>query len=267
MALHGHKLPADIETAMIADYIAARPDWSEATKSLIRDCFHAFLAFCGCKPNPADELPNWSDVPRHVAVPKEGCVMRAFETAVQMCESESAADIRDGLVFVLAVYSGCRRGEFRDLTINELFEALEYPESDGTFRMFTSGKTGEAIMRFSRYHLPYIERYLGFRPDGSDSLFVNLDSRSSQYGQGLSLVTFNRMRWKVCKRADVPVVTYQDLRKRLATMVARTNGVDVAAHALNHSPHSGDRVIRLFYYDPDKAAVDRACQDAFEAMK
>ena len=46
-------------------------------------------------------------------------------------------------------------------------------------------------------------------------------------------------------------------------MIARSEGVDVAALLLNHSPHSGDRVIRAYYYDPDKERADRAAYLAF----
>lgn len=38
------------------------------------------------------------------------------------------------------------------------------------------------------------------------------------------------------------------------------------AHALNHSPHSGDRVIRAYYYNPDIARADKATASAFKVM-
>lgn len=72
---------------------------------------------------------------------------------------------------------------------------------------------------------------------------------------------------KICKDAKIEVIIYQELRRRLATIIARSAGVDVAAQALNHSPHTGDRVIRLFYYNPDLEAVDKATCEAWQSLK
>ncbi len=88
--------------------------------------------------------------------------------------------------------------------------------------------------------LPQFRKQLALRPYGSDALFVNLGKGSPKLGEQLSLVSFNRVRWKICKDAKTDVITYQELRRRLATIIARSAGVDVAAQALNHSPtHRG----------------------------
>lgn len=255
-----------ITTADLSGYIQSRNQLNDVSRSILRQSFHAFFGYCRKRGwleiNPASALPRWRDTPRRVYVPPEKNVIAALETAVAMCRSDNPFDIRDGLIFSLAVYSGCRRDELRNLRLDELRDALQYPELDDglvTHVAYTYGKTGEAIMRFSMFHASVFEKYLKVRPNSrSKAVFVNLNENHRQYGEKLSLTAFNRVRGKVCRRANVPVITYQELRRRIATMIARSQGVDIAAHALNHSPHSGDRVIRLFYYNPDRSAVNAA---------
>ena len=270
IALNGTSTSSSITTAMILAHIDAQTHLADPSKSILRQCFHALFEFCLKKglitSNPASDLPRWRDTPRYIHVPDECEVKGALNTAVKMCESDMWIDQRDGLVFVLAVYSGCRRGELRNLDIGDLEQALANPKGD-IYRAYTKGKTGEAIMRFSRFHVPYIEKYLQIRPKlASTAVFVNLNASHPDYGKKLSLTAFNRIRRKICDRASVPSVTYQELRRRLATIIARSEGVDVASHALNHSPYSGDRVIRLFYYDPDVEKVDDATAKAFNGI-
>jgi len=260
MALHGTKEPEEVTPSMVA--AAIKPDLSEASRAILKSCFHAFFNFCGVDPNPAAALPTWRDTPKRVIVPQEGDVKRLLDEAVMMSLSGSPRAKRDSLILTLSVMSGNRRGELRMVKMPEIADALKHPEN-GIFRAETTGKTGTAVIRFSAFHVPFIERYTAVRPPcSSDYLFVNLNPDHQDYGQLLSLVGFDRARTAVCRAAGVHI-TYQELRRRLATIIARKQGVDIAAHALGHSPHSGDRVIRAFYYDPDKAAVDAACLSAF----
>lgn len=216
--------------------------------------------------NPASKLPRWKDTPKYVHIPQEQGVIRALDVAVNYCESNNAVKIRDGLIFMLAVYSGCRRDEIRNLPLKDVQKALLKSVTD-VYRIYTTGKTGDAILRFTSDHVPYLRKYLAIRPYGSRYLFVNVAKNSPYFGEQLSLVSFNRVRWKICKDARIDVITYQELRRRLATIIARSAGVDVAAQALNHSPHTGDRVIRLFYYNPDLEAVDKATGEAWQSLK
>lgn len=272
IATHGQKTATEIKTDMLASYINAQTQLSDPSKALLRGCFHALFAFCGLgDDNPAKALPRWRETPRRVHLPQEDGVKLALKTAVSMTQAKRPSDIRDGLIFALAVVSGNRRGELRNLPLADLQEAMQAPHEtkQGTvYRVYTAGKTGEAVCRFTGFHLPLFDRYLSVRPDTSDShVFVNLNPTHENYGQQLSLVAFDRVRPKVCKRAGVDVITYQELRRRLATVIARSDGVDVAALLLNHSPHSGDRVIRAYYFDPDRAAADSAAALAFGAME
>lgn len=265
--VYGDDQPKDITIHMIYEYINSQ-HLAEPSRALLRSCFHAFFAFCGLgDDNPAKLLPRWRDTPRRVVLPKEKAVKLALAEAVNMCQSKDPVVLRDGLIFTLAVMSGNRRGEIRNMRINELLDGLHNPEASGVYRVFTDGKTGDAVMRFTDFHVPHILRYLAVRPMLSEFVFVNLDKRSKRYGTQLSLAPFNRVRPKVCRRAGVQTITYQELRRRLATTIARTVNVDTAAQVLNHSPHSGDRVIRLFYYDPDKAAADKAAAYVFGAIR
>jgi integrase len=268
--LHGQKLPAAITKDDVARFIASKPALADPSKQLLRNSLHALFAYClkgTGSPNPVSGIPKWRDYPRRVHLPDETAVMVALETAVTMNEGMHPPSIRDGLIFALAVVSGNRRGELRNLPLVDVLEALEHPESGeggNVYRVYTNGKTGDAICRFTEFHRPMIARYLAVRPATlSPAIFVNLNTTHPKYGQKLSLVAFDRVRPRVCKIAGVQNVTYQELRRRLATHIARAVNVDVAAQALNHSPHTGDRVIRAHYYDPDKAQVDAALLAAF----
>lgn len=262
---HGHKLPKDITTDDMSQFIASQPQLSEASKKLIKQAFHALLNFCGVSPNPAKSLPNWSDVPRRVILPNDADVKAVMQLAERMVNSDNPVDIRDGLIFALAVVSGNRRGELRNLPLADLLAALDHPEENGIHRVYTEGKTGEAILRFAAPHVPMIGRYLDIRPQtDSPFVFVNLNQHHANYGKQLSLVAFDRVRPKLCKRAGVPTITYQELRRRIGSKIARATNPTMAAQALNHSKHSGDRVIRLFYFDPDKTAVDEQIAAVFD---
>lgn len=267
IAAHGQKQANEITTEMIQSYIDAQTQLADPSKALLRGCFHAFLSFCGLgDDNPAKGLPRWRETPRRVHLPQEDAVKLALATAVAMNQGDYPPDIRDGLIFALAVVSGNRRGEIRNLPLSDLREAIAHTQGD-VYRVYTNGKAGEAVLRFTGFHLPLIDRYLIVRPKTQDPyLFVNLNKQHESYGRQLSLVAIDRVRPKVCRRAGVGVITYQELRRRLATIIARSEGVDVAALLLNHSPHSGDRVIRAYYYDPDKERADRAVVAAFGSV-
>lgn len=260
--------PADeITRDMMLNYIQAQTHLSDPSKSILRQCFHAFLSFCGVDPNPAATLPNWRETPHYIHVPNDADVEKCWLTAVEMCKSGHPLHLRNGLIFTLAVVSGNRRGEIRNLTIQNLLISLEHANSNGIHHVYTTGKTvrqtGEVLLRYMAVHVPFIRDYLAIRPETPETaVFVNLNPSHPKYGEKLSLTAFDRIRRDVCKRAGCESITYQELRRRLATKIARTQGVDVAAHALNHSPESGDRVVRLYYYDPDKDAVDRAVSAA-----
>ena len=182
-----------------------------------------------------------------------------------MSHSQHPPDVRDALIVALAVISGNRRGELHNLPLADMLDALKQPEAGGMYRAYTNGKTGEAIMRFAPYHVPMIDRYLALRPENtSPYMFLNLNPAHVRYGLQLSLVGINRARQKLCDAAGVPLITYQELRRRLATKIAIATNPTIAAHALNHSKYSGERVIRLFYYDPGKTAVDDQIAAAFD---
>jgi len=233
----------------------------------MRASLHAFFNFCikrgACEQNPVADTRTIRDWPRRIHLPDEDGVRAALETAVIMNDGDNPYAIRDGLIFTLAAVSGNRRDELRRLPIADLLTALNNPETltDGShvYRVYTTGKTGEAICRFTQFHVPMIYNYLAVRPiTDSKFLFVNMNKYHEFFGQQLSLVAISRVRARVCKRAGVDLITYQELRRRLATKIARAINVDVAAQTLNHSAHSGDRVIRAYYFDPDKAAADAA---------
>ncbi len=267
MELHKGKRPDDITQEDIVTYIANKIDLADPSRALLRGCMLAFFNFCikkgECAANPVQDTVTFRDWPRRIHLPNEDDVIAALKTAVSMNDSENPYAIRDGLIFALAAVSGNRRNELRQLPLNDLLESLKQPETleNGTnlYRVYTYGKTGEAICRFTMFHRPMFMNYLRIRPlTACEFVFVNLNKHHEQYGRQLSLVGISRVRKRVCDRAGVDLITYQELRRRLATKIARAVNVDIAAQALNHSKHSGDRVIRTFYFDPDKTAVDTA---------
>ena len=267
IVVHDGKQANDITQADIVRYIASKTEYAEPTRAKLRGCLLAFFNFCikqgACDDNPVQDTQRFRDWPRRVHLPDEEGVIAALETAVMMNDSENPYAIRDGLIFALAAVSGNRRDELRRLPMADLLTALHQPEKlengENIYRVYTNGKTGEAICRFTEFHVPMFYNYFAVRPVTPDPfVFVNMYKHHEFFGQQLSLVGISRVRKRICKRARVDLITYQELRRRLATMIARAVNVDVAAQTLNHSAHSGDRVIRAFYFDPDKAAVDAA---------
>lgn len=257
----GEMEPMQVTPAMVASDVMSNPSLSEASRAILRACHHALWSFCGLDPNPAASLPHYRDTPKRITYPSEREVLAIMNQAITQSVDGSPTGRRDSLILVLSVMSGNRRGELRAVLAEEIETALRYPEN-GVYRAETTGKVGTAVIRFTSFHVPFMQRYNAVRPDVSPHYFVNLNQSHPRYGLQLSLVGFDRARLRLCDSAGV-AMTYQELRRRLATHIARRQGVDIAAHALGHSPHSGDRVIRAFYYDPDKAAVDAACLDAF----
>lgn len=267
IALHDGKPANAITQADIVRYIASKTEYAEPTRAKLRACLLAFFNFCikqgACADNPVQDTAIFRDWPRRIHLPNEEGVQAALEMAIIMNDGENPIAIRDGLIFALAAVSGNRRDELRRLPMDDLLVALEAPETlesgELVYRVYTEGKEGEAICRFTAFHVRMFYNYLAVRPlTACPFTFVNMSQKHPLYGRQLSLVAISRVRARVCKRAGVDLITYQELRRRLATMIARAVNVDVAAQTLNHSAHSGDRVIRAFYFDPDKTAVDAA---------
>jgi len=101
---NGRLTADDITTDMLLDYIESQ-QLADASKAIIRQCAHAFLAFCEVEPNPAKSLPRWRETPRRIITPSDDHVKRALDTAVLMCHSGEAAAVRDGCIFALSVVS------------------------------------------------------------------------------------------------------------------------------------------------------------------
>lgn len=123
--LHGRKTADEITTDMLLAHINSNPDLAEASKAILKSCFHALFAFCELDPNPAKALPRYRETPRRIIIPDETAVKRALDEAVAMCSFGEADTVRDGLIFALSVVSGNRRGELRNLPMNDLKIALK----------------------------------------------------------------------------------------------------------------------------------------------
>ena len=206
--LHGDKSPNEITTDMMLDYIQAQTHLSDPSRAILRQCFHALLAFCDVDPNPASHLPRWREEPRYISVPTDSDVEKCWHTAMGMCKSGEAINLRNGLIFALAVVSGNRRGELRNLSIKNLLDSLGNANSDGVHRVYTTGKSGDAILRYMPVHVPFIHAYLEIRPKTpSTAFFVVLQPSHPNYGQKLSLTAFDRIRRQICKRSGCNSIT------------------------------------------------------------
>jgi hypothetical protein len=108
VAANGRLTANHITTDMLLDYIGSQ-DLADASKAIVRACFHAFLAFCEVEPNPAKDLPRWRETPRRIITPNDDDARSALDTAVSMCHSGEAAAVRDGCIFALSVCPGLTR--------------------------------------------------------------------------------------------------------------------------------------------------------------
>lgn len=240
-------------------------DFAEATKSSIRSCLIAFFNAYRPENNPAASIPTFCDRPLRIHIPNQDDVRAALLAAQEMSKSDIDHDVRDALIFSFSVISGARTGEIHNLSVKEVVSALKVPITLGDnviYTAFSNGKTGRSKIVFNEYHVPLIKRWLEVRPETqSRKLFVSVSN--CNYGGQISLETMGRARISVCQKAEVEPFTYQDLRRLKATLVGRSHGLDAAAGVLGHSTSSGTKVVKEFYFDPDKNAVNLAVSDTF----
>jgi integrase len=249
--------------------------YAVATVSMHRTCHLAFYNYCISRgwlaTNPAVSLPRYNDRPPWIKVAPEADVEKALIVCEEFSLSASDYERRDGLIFALAAISGARRSNVLQMPYRETKTALLYPIQDDDvgciYTVVTPGKTVCELV-FSDWHATLIRRYLTVRPDvkHNNRLFVHLHPlRGGSYGDPLGENGIAKARQRVCAAAGVPVISFQGLRKLKGTQLARKYGLELAATALGHT--SGTRVVREFYYDPDKHAARAAILETFKRVR
>lgn len=248
---------------------------SDPTRAMHRSCILSFFNEFRPRDNPATGIPRYSDRPRRIILPDEVAVKAAFSKAVEWSNSNYPIHRRDALIFALSVATGARRGELQSITLDEMEMALDNPQVDdqigAIYTVYSTGKTGEAVLSFTNLVANFAHRYLELRPRTKHNrLFISFENR--HYGRPLGENAFMHSRKRLCKAAGIPssqIPTFQQLRRLKATQVSEKFGIEVAALVLGHSSTSGTRVVLDFYCNPQRSITSKASAgvffDAFES--
>ncbi|MFT7584910.1 MAG: integrase, partial [Cellvibrionaceae bacterium] len=266
---HGDNSIQIIDVPLIENWFAEldRKGYSDGHLAFHRSCFVTFLNFCQpwINNNPAKALPYYSQIPTHIITANAAHI----GIALTVCEDKMGQTLalqRDAAIFALGV-SGMRRSNIRETRYTDMLYALQNPiqiDSRTAYSIQSNGKEPmEAILDQRRAKI--IQRYIDNRPtiNKHNRLFIVVNENHAKYLQPLSNESLLRARKKVCTLANIPVISFQKMRRLIGTNVARTHGVALAANVLGHK--SGVSVIINHYYNPDKQAARRAALDTFEA--
>lgn len=252
-----------VDQQLVADWFEDLEQvYSEGTMSIFKSCFVAFFNYCVQQQwldvNPGAGLPYYDDKPKVIRTANESHLEQVLQCCEALAQSDNPKDRRDGLIFALAAVSGARPSNLTMLPHREMVATLGYPVYDpevgNIFAVTTAGKEPLEIV-FSDWHARLVEHYLEVRPNNTshNRHFVDLRAKQGTYGAPLGYGGIGKARKRICELAGVPVITYTDMRKLKGTKVARKYGLELAAQALGH--RSGTRVIREFYYNPDRHAT------------
>lgn len=238
--------------------------YSQGTLAFHRSCVHTFFAFCEkwAGQNPAKNLPRYSQKPSRVVVASQADIEKALATCERMWST--LVDQRDAAIFALGT-SGLRRSNIMRIMLAEANHALAEPIKTAAgvamHLLTTNGKEPmEAVLDERRAAI--LRRYVSNRPTTTHNrLFINLDPYSPAYLRPLTTGGYQHARARVCKRANVDLISFQKMRRAMGTQIARQWGVEMAAQALGH--RSGTKVIIDHYFDPDKDAARAAVLNAY----
>ena len=241
-------------------------DLNEATKAMIRSKLQAFLNVCRPGENLTRLIPRYSDRPGVIILPDESLVKRAVQVAAGLSRSDDVIDRRDALIFMLAFSTGVRTGEMIAMRLSAMTSALRSPEVDPDlgqiYLVSTTGKTGRRLVPLTEMLANYARSYLELRPKTRhDFLFVGLNGRHT--GQPLRAVGFASSRRRIARAAGGGSFTFQELRRRKATVVSKKYGLHVAAMVLGHSESTGTKVVAHHYTDVYREVAARMSVRSF----
>lgn len=234
--------------------------YAPATLSIYRAVLLALFNFAMednlIERNPAAKLPTYCDRPRLIICANEKAVAAVLACCERVSQEDDAYLRRDAAIFALAASSGGRRSNLRSAPFRETVHILKNPIEDEAGKIYAlpvGGKT-ELDLVFGEWVATILGRYLAIRPPTRHNwLFVHLHPERGTMGDPLGDRGMELARLRICKAAGVDPITYTNLRKMRGTQLARQYGLEIAAVALGHA--SGTRVIREFYYDPDRHAA------------
>jgi len=262
---YGKRPLAEIDTVLLDewfDYMETRLGHSQGHLAFHRNCHKAFWKYCATFTgvNPAANLKRYEEAPERVIVADRDDV----ELCLRACESmwSTIAEQRDAAIFALGA-AGLRRSNVHSVSYKAMKRALAKPDED-MYLFSTSGKRPMEVILNGRL-AKIIKRYVDNRPTAPhDRLFVNLNTDHPDYLKPLSAEGLTRARRRVCKRADVPLISFQKMRRLMGSTVARKYGLEIAASVLGHT--SGTEVVRKHYYDPDRDAARQAALDTLKNL-
>ena len=232
--------------------------YRQALKALFNHCVEmgdivrspaAHLAVGSFTSSRADKLPRDEDVGRVTAL------------AWQWSASMQPQRVRDGLIWLLSLYSGPRLGEIRGLLLADAQAALRRgPDEYGVYRMASTGKTGRVSIRFAGNVAEVLTAWLALRPPSSASeCFITTRPDATGDTRALTRSAASHIYESLCAAAGVvPPIFSHALRHRLGDQTARQFGPKVTAILLNHRDWQTAATAIAFYHHPDETDASLA---------
>ncbi len=242
-----------------------------ATLSGYRQALKAFFNYCvtvgDIDRSPAAHLIIGSFASdRSDVLPVEADVQAVTELAYQWIDSGHPQRTRDGLIWLLSLYSGPRLGEIRNLLLDDVAAALRAgPDAHGVYRAPSFGKTKRAHIRFAAPVDRAFRAWLALRPPIRDpECFTTTRPTRSKSDpvpvcRALTHSAATHIYESICAAAGVtPPILSHALRHRLGDTTTRLYGPKVAAILLNHRDWQQPNTAIAFYHHPDESDASRA---------
>ncbi len=274
LALHGGKLAVGVTAADVNAWHRelqerrnrkGRP-LAPATLAGYRQALKALFNYCvevgDISRSPATHLAVGSFASsRADKVPREEDVGRVAALAWQWSASSRPQRVRDGLIWLLSLYSGPRLGEIRGLLLADAQATLRRgPDEYGVYRMASTGKTGRVSIRFAGNVAEVLAAWLALRPASrAPECFVTTRPDAAGNYRALTRSAAAHIYESLCAAAGVtPPIFSHALRHRLGDQTARQFGPKVAAILLNHRDWQTAATAIAFYHHPDETDASLA---------
>lgn len=246
------------------NHLENRCGYSNGHLAFHRNAHRVFFRWCSqfTGKNPAQNIKRYPDAPSRIITANENDLKRA----IQICEQQMWTDLcsqRDAAIFVLGSV-GMRRSNIGAMRYSEAMHALNAPmqskNADDVFYVLQTGGKRQMEGILDKRRAEILKRYTINRPRTKhDRLFINLNPNSPHYLMPLSSEGLKRARNRVCKQANIPLISFQKMRRLIGTRIAIAHGVAVAAHVLGHT--AGVETILRHYYNPDSETARHAVLD------
>ena len=241
-----------------------KKEYSNGHLSIIRKQLNALLGFCvregAMQQNWVKYVERFPSTPEQIVVPEAHTVAAIYNICHDLSESDNPILRRDAAILICGI-GGLRRSNVGAVKFSSVVKALANPHHDPLVGKFcvVPIQEGKAPMELVLIEsdIPIVQRWIDVRPETvHDALFIGLNpnpnTNKGQYLQPVGQGALIHARRRVCKLAGTPLVTYQQLRRHMGSRSAEIEDPARSAMVLGHSKHSGDRVVRLHYHDPDR---------------